>query len=79
MSSNNRKGTVIRHLAMSSCSDIISDNKVALNPSFDQLVHECFLLVGSANQLKAFLNKWENAGIESDLAQEKIVRTFDPL
>ena len=34
--------------------------------------------VGSANELKAFMNEWDKAKIESDLAQKKIVWTFNP-
>ena len=34
--------------------------------------------VGAANELKAFMNKWDKAKIESDLAQKKIVWKFDP-
>ena len=34
--------------------------------------------VGAANKLKAFMNEWDNAKIESDLAQKKIVWKFNP-
>ena len=34
--------------------------------------------VGAANELKAFMNEWDNAKIESDLAQKKIVWKFNP-
>ena len=30
-------------------------------------------LVGAANKLKAFMNDWDKAEIESDLAKKKIV------
>ena len=35
-------------------------------------------LVGAANELKAFMNEWDKAKIESDLAQKKIVWKFNP-
>ena len=34
--------------------------------------------VGAANELKAFMNEWDTAKIESDLAQKKIVWKFNP-
>ena len=34
--------------------------------------------VGAANELKGFMNKWDKAKIESDLAQKKIVWKFNP-
>ena len=34
--------------------------------------------VGAANELKAFMNEWEKAKIENDLAQKKIVWKFNP-
>ena len=34
--------------------------------------------VGAANELKAFMNEWDKAKIESDLAQKKIVWEFNP-
>ena len=34
--------------------------------------------VGAANELKAFMNEWDKAKIESDLAQKKIVWKFNP-
>ena len=34
--------------------------------------------VGAANELKVFLNEWDKAKIESDLAQKKIVWKFNP-
>ena len=33
--------------------------------------------VGAANELKAFMDEWEKAKIESDLAQKKIVWKFN--
>ena len=36
----------------------------------------CF--VGAANELKAFMNEWDNAKIESDLAQKKVLWKFNP-
>ena len=33
--------------------------------------------VGAANELKAFMNEWDKAKIESDLAQKKIVWKFN--
>ena len=35
-------------------------------------------LVGAANELKAFMNEWDKAKIESELAQKKIVWKFNP-
>ena len=35
-------------------------------------------LVGTANELKAFMNEWDKAKIEIDLAQKKIVWKFNP-
>ena len=34
--------------------------------------------IGAANELKAFMNEWDKAKIESDLAQKKIVCKFNP-
>ena len=34
--------------------------------------------VGAANELKAFMNEWDNAKMESDLAQKEIVWKFNP-
>ena len=34
--------------------------------------------VGAANELKSFMNEWDKAKIESDLAQKKIVWKFNP-
>ena len=34
--------------------------------------------VGAANELKAFMNEWDKAKIESDLAQKKILWKFNP-
>ena len=34
--------------------------------------------VGAANELEAFMNEWDNAKIESGLAQKKIVWKFNP-
>ena len=34
--------------------------------------------VGAANELKAFMNEWDKAKIESDLEQKKIVWKFNP-
>ena len=34
--------------------------------------------VGAAKELKAFMNEWDKAKIESDLAQKKIVWKFNP-
>ena len=34
--------------------------------------------VGAANELKAFMNEWYKAKIESDLAQKRIVWKFNP-
>ena len=34
--------------------------------------------VGAANELKPFMNEWDKAKIESDLAQKKIVWKFNP-
>ena len=34
--------------------------------------------VGAANELKSFMSEWDNAKIESDLAQKKIVWKFNP-
>ena len=34
--------------------------------------------VGAANELKAFMNEWDKAKIESDVAQKKIVWKFNP-
>ena len=45
-------------------SDIISDNGT--------------YFVGAANELKAFMNEWDKAKIEIDLAQKKIVWKFNP-
>ena len=73
-SSTHRSCTVIGHRLMSSCSEkihcrrdypntIISDNKTNF--------------VGAANELKAFMNEWDKAKIESNLAQKKIVWKFN--
>ena len=35
-------------------------------------------LVGAANELKSFMNEWDNEKIESDLAQKKVVWKFNP-
>ena len=34
--------------------------------------------VGAANKLKKFMNEWDKAKVESDLAQKKIVLIFNP-
>ena len=35
-------------------------------------------IVGAANEMKAFMHEWDNAKIESDLAQKKIVWKYAP-